>query len=593
MVLDSSSLRRWALATLVLGAGCATPSVTASPSPAPAPAVTAPRPEAPRSPDARLSQEALRADLRQLVRLLEDSHPDPYSRAGGRIAFHRRVDELLRTLPPEGMTVEAFYRHVRPLVASLRDGHTFLRPPTQVAASAPLPLEFDAVEERLYVSRVFRDELRPLLGATLVGVEGTPFEVLSSRMALVRSADNRYHNLRNLTGSLRSLSSLGALLEQPSLSGPVRFALRRPDGSLVTVPVEPVEATSAGKGSTPPSRLSLPAPDAADLAWSFLSPDKSVALLRIDSMARYREAFEMWRALGMSFALGDHLTSVASAAGHPELTGVDERIAVIPSATDAFRDLFSAMRRERTATLIVDLRRNSGGNSFLANILGYFLAPREALLGIDTGYSVRRYSPLYFQSNQEDSLEKLRERTGLPLESGDLDFSEERAWREQRREGLTPAVLARRWEELQQSAALTPTFAEELQSGTFSASWSPRVIVLTSAHTYSAGFDLLVLLRALGATVVGVPSAQSGNCFIDAVPFSLGHSGLAGSLSLKYSLLYPEDPENGELLRPDRELRYEELAALGFDPNASVLLALEAVAPSPAPAATGRPHRAP
>jgi hypothetical protein len=534
---------------------------------------------APLSPDARLSQEALRADIRQLARFIEETHPDPYSRAGGRIAFHRRVDELLRSVPTEGMTVEGFFRYVRPLVASLRDGHTHIRAPTApAAAQAPLPLEFEAVEERLYVSRVHQTELRPLLGATLVGVEGVSFAELATRMEAARGADNRYHNLSHLADALRSPSGLGDLLERQGLAGPVRFELRKPDGTRVTVPVEAVSGTP-GQPLAPPSRLAVPEPNAADLAWSFLNPDKSVAYLRIDSMGRYREAFEVWRSTGFTMPLGDHLTSVARAAGHPELTGVDERIAVIPAATDTFRELFAAMRRERTATLIVDLRRNRGGNSMIGNVLGYFLYPVDRLVSTETGFQVPRYSAQYFQSHEADSLEKVRARSGLALEPGDLDFSEERAWRERQRNGLTPERREQLRKEFLEGAERSPTFAQEVRSGQFSAAWSPRVVVLTSARTYSAGFDLVALLRAHGARVVGVPSAQAGNCFIDTAPYQLERSGLSGSISFKYSLLFPEDPVNGELLRPDRELRYEELAALEFDPHASVLLALEPPGP--------------
>jgi hypothetical protein len=274
---------------------------------------------------------------------------------------------------------------------------------------------------------------------------------------------------------------------------------------------------------------------------------------------------------------------------------VDERIAAVPSAAELFRDLFSAMRREHTATLIVDLRRNTGGNSFLGHILGAFLYPLDSLVTTESGYQVPRYSPLYFESHQGDSLEQARARSGLALEPGDLDFSEERAWRERQRQRLTPQERERLRQEFLEGAARSPTFARELAAGPLHVPESPRVVVLTSARTYSAGFDLVALLKAHGATVVGVPSAQAGNCFIDTAPFRLEHSGLTGSISFKYSVLFPEDTANGELLRPDRELRFDELAALGFDPHAAVLLALELSrpVPSPAPAATSHPRRAP
>jgi hypothetical protein len=61
---------------------------------------------------------------------------------------------------------------------------------------------------------------------------------------------------------------------------------------------------------------------------------------------------------------------------------------------------------------------------------------------------------------------------------------------------------------------------------------------------------VLVGLLRHGAEIVGVPSMQAGNCFIDALSFQLKHSGLQGMVSQKWSLLFPDDPERGKLLRP-------------------------------------------
>ena len=74
---------------------------------------------------------------------------------------------------------------------------------------------------------------------------------------------------------------------------------------------------------------------------------------------------------------------------------------------------------------------------------------------------------------------------------------------------------------------------------------------------------------------MGVPSAQAGNCFIDALQYNLPRSGLRGSISYKLSLMYPDDPEAGRVLRPARELTYPDPRAMDFDPNASLRLALQ------------------
>lgn len=74
---------------------------------------------------------------------------------------------------------------------------------------------------------------------------------------------------------------------------------------------------------------------------------------------------------------------------------------------------------------------------------------------------------------------------------------------------------------------------------------------------------------------MGIPSSQAGNCFIDTLHFRLDKTGIRGNLSYKASRSFPGDPEMGEVLRPHRELTYEIAASMDFDPNASVLLALQ------------------
>jgi hypothetical protein len=63
-------------------------------------------------------------DARQLARIIEDTHPDPYLNGGGRLAFHRRLHRVLNAIQDEGMTRDEFLRLVRPFVAAVGDMHT-------------------------------------------------------------------------------------------------------------------------------------------------------------------------------------------------------------------------------------------------------------------------------------------------------------------------------------------------------------------------------------------------------------------------------------------------------------------------------------
>ena len=117
---------------------------------------------------------------------------------------------------------------------------------------------------------------------------------------------------------------------------------------------------------------------------------------------------------------------------------------------------------------------------------------------------------------------------------------------------------------------------DEYNKGTYEAYYLPEnIVVLISARTYSSGYTLAALLYKSGATIVGVPSAQAGNCFSDTIGFELSHSGILGYLSHKRIIMFPGELEMGRILLPHYELTYDKFSFYQFDPNASVLLALE------------------
>ena len=93
--------------------------------------------------------------------------------------------------------------------------------------------------------------------------------------------------------------------------------------------------------------------------------------------------------------------------------------------------LFEEMARQRTPALVVDLRESTGGNSFFASILEYFLYGREGVIAADPGYQIPRYSPLYF-ANYAGTPEAEQ---AARLRNGGYDFSR----------GGAMAEVAARW----------------------------------------------------------------------------------------------------------------------------------------------------
>jgi hypothetical protein len=322
-----------------------------------------------------LSRQELRDDVLQLAQLLVESHPDPYSAGGGALTFHRRVAEILEALPEEGLTAQQLLRHVRPLVASLQDGHTSINGPETTDTPLPRPwLGWEPIEEQLVLSAVYRPEEKPLLGARLDMLDEVPFATLVQRVGQIRGCDNVYQQLVHLSLAFSDSALVAELLQRDQSPASLRLTLLLPDGMHHELDV-PLSTTAPGEAITPASAVSaLPALNAAQLGWSFLDPHQRVAYLRATSMMHYREAFEFSHASGYQMHLDYHLdATVRQVMSEPLPESVETKIAALPSATELLQDLFAAMHEAHATHLLVDVRHCPGGSSLFASMLIYFL----------------------------------------------------------------------------------------------------------------------------------------------------------------------------------------------------------------------------
>ncbi|MGQ9579259.1 MAG: S41 family peptidase [Candidatus Aminicenantales bacterium] len=517
-----------------------------------------------------ISQDKLRADARQLASILESAHPDPYLQ-GGRIAFHRRLQEILLAIPEKGLTKKEFYRLLLPFVAALKDGHTVLLPLSSEKTDQPgIPLDFGIVERKLYVRGVYNEADKFLLGARLLAIEGIPLEEIIRRQAILRGYDNDYQLLSLLVLNLATKSGLEEILPETGNLDSLCLSFNLFSGEEVDHTINfPTGVLS--NPITPPSKFMPPSTENIDFGYRFVDEKKKIAWLRIDGMFKFRENFEFFlpqKPLWLEPLVASLCQKIH---GQKGLDNLNQAIVGLPAATDIFRQLAQEMKQSQSEVLIVDLRKNGGGNSLLTIILAYFLfSPEELTEVLAGGVTIKKYSDLYFNTYQGNSLEKINQSNPFPLQKDDYDFSEDPSFPA----GKEPEAEGKRRPE--KYLQLTPTFFEEYSSGRYAGYYRPpKIIIVTSPFTYSSGYHLASTFSKLGALVVGVPSGQAGNCFGDTLFFKLNNSAISGAVSFKRFLEYPDDPERGKMLRPDYELTYDKLAAYGFDPNAEILLALE------------------
>lgn len=524
----------------------------------------------------KINRDLLIQDIRQLSHMIESVHPDPYINGGGKIAYHRRLYQVLHSCPGDGLDKEEFYRLLCPFVAKIGDSHTWLRDPYRFNYKSPggIPLFFRVVGENVYVAAVAEEKNKNLIGTILISVEGVPWQELVRRQKERIGSENVYQILRNLAnlGVLYQKNFLEHLIPEWKDKDRIEVRLKFPDGMEKDFSLN-IPRTVSYPLIKPSSKFELPSRERCDFVYDFLDDEKKTVLLVVDSMQGYREVFEWMKNVGRQ----DFLESAKDVykryhnASAPK--NGDDVIAGLPSATELFRELVKEMKAANTTKLIIDLRRNEGGASSMVDFLLYFLYGKDVLLSLKQELSqVTKLSEEYFIRHPGISLDSLNKDRRVSLETNDYDFSQDFYNLSHQFVGGLKNIQ----EEYESGLEKMPTFFSEYQSEDFNNFYRPKqVLVISSCETFSSGFTMLQYLYRAGAKIVGTPSAQAANSFGNIMSFELNNSGLTGTVSFAKYAYFHDDPEKGCVLKPDYPLTYEKLASFGFDPNAEVLYALE------------------
>ncbi len=493
-----------------------------------------------------LSKKDSLSDLIQLVKLVTETHPDPFLHKGSRIDFFRSVSGILDQAP--GMVdKETFHILAMKILALVGDGHTSMDPLQE--SSEKIWLKLEPVGGSLIVLGVYLVEQEKLIGSALKAINGIPMEIIGERIKTIRSANGENNNLMHIMEFLNHKHLLGYILNQSMKdNGSVFLHLQNQGGE------SEVEFQFSEKQ---PGELiirngiELPQSETSDLSWAIL--EGNTGYLRIDSMRKYRENFESQLNYGASEKF---LRELMERSGIPTSGTMEETIGKIPSASQIITEFLAKMEEIRGKYIIVDLRDNTGGNSYLAYILLYFLFGKR-ILTVDEGFDVERFSELYAEQFETGNFDSF---------IGGYNFTDENRWREGHR-GITE-------DEFEKIVERSPTFSEYSKRRTFHTDW--EVYVLCSAKTFSAGFDLLSFLGKCGAIIIGIRPSQAANAFTSTIRFELKNSGLKGWISSKLMVKYPHEPLFYEII-PDHEIGIEKYANQNYSTDTVVTEALNLI----------------
>jgi len=521
-------------------------------------------------------------DTRQFASLLEKVHPQPYLHGGGKIAFHRLFQNILLSIPDNGMTREDFRGLLSPLAASIGDGHTYIYPDSPFDMSG-IPLIFYVVEKDLYVSAVIEEKHKNLFGARILSIEGVEFSKIINRTKQYYGADNIYGTLAQL-GNFENFLSKKSVLEDlvPEWidQSVINVTFQMPNGNIKKVEFEshPRQNFSFLR---PDPVIELPNLNGLEFGWGYLSESNNIAYLRVSSMIRNRETFE--KRATYSDVSEEARDFYQSLYGKETNVSIDEVIAALPALMETYIDLVVQMKESNASTLVVDLRTNVGGWALSADMLIYFLYGKEALIDLHrrTNISIRKLSPYYLNNDPDESLieinslSKTSQQHAINLTETDYDFRDY--------EKMKNGKLLQEYSKqiVEADLALSKSFYDEYVKGTYSNYFCPgKIYVITDVATFSAGFMFAKYLELMGATVVGSTPSQNIMQMGETVHYELNNSKLNGSIS--HSLLIHDSeilngPEPQNLLTPHYELTYAKLKEYNFARHSVIMYLLEIV----------------
>lgn len=510
------------------------------------------------------NKDSLVMDFRRYITLLEATHPDPYSGFGGKVFFHRAAREMERRLNGmKALTPEGLADSIMAFKSPLHDEHTFIYSSSgkSTASERSAFISWSVLPDKLIISGI-DEKYKMCLGASLDSINGVALDKILKKVELLRGDENLYGQYLSLCILAYNEKFIKSLSSTPKYKDSVCYALTLPDGSrrAVMLPFLENKEYSTMKEASIPAWKNYPT---GYLAYKFTDKERSTMLIHIPRiMARENYAWCLHQGWDNAYEnIQSFFKNILKRELPPDTV---KALAMIPSFSETFASCLQQMKKYDSQNLIIDLRGNGGGwtpITFPVLLMMY----GDDFFRIKGMEYVTRISPLFLAKHKK-TLEQWNEGNRTHYQIGDYIF-------ENQDDSLS--IEQKRKNFIRDCMSDTRSLLQHLQGRSL---YRPKhVYVITDPETFSAAFHFAYYLRGLGATVVGVPSCQSPNTFMEMTPFTLPYSRLKGSISNSMQICFPANDSRSHIFWPDKMPSYDDYRHYHFDKHSEVLWLLDRI----------------
>jgi len=509
-----------------------------------------------------INRDTLVSDFKYFISVIEETHPDPYSAYGGRVYFKKGAFDVETKLKNNDYTQDEFVSMISEFISTLGDSHTGMRVarPKNDPNALKLPISLSTSTDNLFITALPKD-YEHLLGSRLVSLNNIPLKDLLEKAGEINPTENYYGKCHYFRRRISDYLYASKLI--PNIELETTIELKTISGEIKKISLSyltPEEYKEVKFVETDSWN------EISDdyISYQFVDKKKETMHLRMTSVMA-RGAFIIMDEGGFSnFEMYiDYFYKTIMKCERPKDKA--EAINKMPSFIEIFYNMLVSMKKNNSKNLIIDLRDNTGGYTSITRPSLYQMFGDRYLETDMSTNSYRLISPLYMKKIGT-TLDEYNKKNASNFEFGDYVFREKSSNKQ--------TIELRRKRFIEGKSNLSP-FVKENDGKPL---YEPKnIYVLTNDRTFSAAFHYAYYLWKMGATVVGVPSCQAPNTYMETTPFTLPLTDLSGSISNSLQEFLPSTHRCAKTFYPEHMMNWDDYKKYNFDKHSEIKYVLDLI----------------